>query len=475
VPAWLDRARAPGRRSSAGGPNAILEGPIAPTLLGLSVPMIMAMFLVTAFGLVDMIYLGRFSREAMAAVSLAFPVTYLLHTFGGALGSATTSTCARLIGAGRGRDVPNLVLHVIALSVGLALLLIPVGILLLEPALRAPGTEPLVRDLARQYGVITFAGGVFSLFAMNASALFRGEGDTVFPFKVMAIGLVLNIGLDPLFIFGPGPFPRLGVLGAAVTTVASFAVVSLVVLRELAVARDRQVKLVRGAWRWDPALVRDLGNVAVPAALANLALPVSVFLINRMIAPLGTTAVAAFGAGLRLLSFVFLPTLGLSLSMMIMVGQNHGAGRRDRVRTITLTTLKYALTLLAALALPVMLFPRWAMGLLTDDQAVIEAGWRLARWATVARPMISIVNIAAFWFQAKGNGPAGMVPNTVLRVVLEPLGVWIGLALGGLAGGWYGFAIGDAVGGVIFLIILLWRLRVYVQAGRPPVVLQTST
>jgi len=465
VPAWLDRARAMGRRPRAGDPNAILDGRVAPTLLGLSVPMILAMFLVTAFGLVDMIYLGRFSKEAMAAVSLAFPVTYLLHTFGGALGSACTSTCARLIGSGRGAEVPNLVLHVIGLSVGLSLLLVPGGILLLEPALRAPETAPEVRDLARQYGVIYFAGGVFSLFAMNVNALFRGEGDTVFPFKTMAIGLALNVVLDPLFIFGPGPFPRLGTAGAAWTTLASFAVVSLVVLRELIVTRDRRVKLVRGAWRYDPALVRDLGNVAVPASLANLALPVSVFLVNRMLAPYGTAALAAFGAGLRLLSFVFLPTLGLSLSMMIMVGQNHGAGQRERVREITLTTLKFALTLLAALALPVILFPRWAMGLLTDDRAVIDAGWQFARWATVARPMVSIVNIAAFWFQARGNGLAGMVPNTVLRVALEPFGVWLGMQLGGLAGGWYGFAIGDAIGGAIFAVLLLWRLRVYVRGG----------
>lgn len=428
--------------------------------------MIMAMFLVTAYGLVDMVYLGRFSAEAMAAVSLAFPVTYLLHTFGGALGSAATSLCSRLIGGRREEELPNLVLHVIMLVAALAILLIPGGLLLLEPALRAPGTDPVVRDLARQYGSIYFLGGFFSLFAMSVNALFRGEGDTVFPFKVMALGLVLNVALNPLFIFGPGPFPRLGVAGAAMTTVVSFAFASLLVLRELRRGRTRRrVYLARGAWRFDRALLRDLLSVAGPATLANISLPVSVFLINGMLAPFGTVALAAFGASLRLLSFVFLPTLGLSLSMMIMVGQNHGAGQRERVRTITLTTLRFALTLLAALALPVILFPRWAMGLMTDDPAVIEAGWPLARWATVARPMLSVVNITAFWFQARGQGLAGMMPNSVLRVVLEPLGVWIGLQMGGLVGGWYGFAVGDVVGGAAFLALLIWRLQVYVKTG----------
>jgi Na+-driven multidrug efflux pump len=153
-----------------------------------------------------------------------------------------------------------------------------------------------------------------------------------------------------------------------------------------------------------------------------------------------------------------------------MVGQNHGAGQRERVRTITLTTLRFALTLLAALAIPVILFPRWALGLMTDDPAVIEAGWPLVRWATAARPMLSVVNITAFWFQARGQGLAGMVPNSVLRVVLEPLGVWWGLQLGGLVGGWYGFAIGDVIGGLVFLALLMWRLRVYTRSdqAQPP-------
>ena len=476
MPAWFQRLRTMGRRPQSDGPNPILEGKVIPTLLGLSVPMIMAMVLVTFFGLVDMFYLGRFSKEAMAAVGLAFPVTYLLHTFGGALGSACTSTVSRFIGAGRDDEVPNLLLHVILLAAALSVLLIPGGMALLglEPTLNSPGTDPTVATMARQYGLIYFLGGFFSLFAMSVNSLFRGEGDTVFPFKIMAVGLLLNIVLDPLFIFGPGPFPRLGVAGAAVTTVMSFAVASLMVLRELVVSRDRKVKLVRGSWRWDPALVKDLVQVAGPASLANLGLPVSVFMINAMVAVYGTAAVAGYAAARVIHSIVFLPTLGLSMSMMIMVGQNHGAGQRARVREITLATLRFALTMVTVLSLPIVFFPEWALSWITSEADVVAAGVPLVRWGTLARPMLGIVNIAAFWFQAKGNGPAGMVPNSVLRVLCEPLGVWVGLQVAGLAGGWYGFAVGDVVGGVVFLVLLLWRLRVYVRDGERFAELQAS-
>ncbi len=466
---WLDRLRKLGRRPERGGPNPVLAGRITPTLLGLSVPMILAMVLVTLFGAVDMFYLGRFSTEALAAVSAAFPVTYLLHTFGGALGTACTSTCSRLIGSGRRDEVPNLLLHVILLSAAVAVLLIPGGLALLriEPTLNSPATDPLVREMAYRYGLIYFLGGFFSVFAMSVNSLFRGEGDTAFPFKVMAVGLALNIVLDPLFIFGPGPFPRLGVAGAAVTTVISFAVASLLVLRELLTA-DRAVRLVRGAWSYRPELLKDVLRVGGPAALANLALPVSVMLINKMIAGFGTAAVAGYGAARIIHSIVFLPTLGLSMSMMIMVGQNHGAGHRERVREITLTTLRFSLTLVAALSLPIILLPERAIAIINDDLAVIAAGAPLVQWGTLTRPMLGIVNITAFWFQARGQGLAGMAPNSLMRVVFEPLGVWAGLQLGGLATGWYGFAAGDALGGLVFLALLLWRLRVYVRSGTTP-------
>ena len=205
--------------------------------------------------------------------------------------------------------------------------------------------------------------------------------------------------------------------------------------------------------------------MAGPASLANLALPISVFLINAMIADFGTAAVAGYAAARVIHSIVFLPTLGLSMSMMIMVGQNHGAGQRDRVRQITLTTLRFSLTLVAALSLPIVLFPEWAIGWVTDEAGVVAAGAPLVQWGTLTRPMLGIVNIAAFWFQARGQGLAGMVPNSVMRVLFEPLGVWVGLQLGGLATGWYGFAAGDVLGGLVFLALLLWRLRVYVRDG----------
>jgi putative MATE family efflux protein len=466
-----------GRRPRDGGPNPILEGKVTPTLLGLSVPMILAMVLVTFYGLVDMFYLGRYSAEAMAAVGLAFPVTYLLHTFGGALGSACTSTCSRLIGSGRQDEVPNLLLHVIGLSAVLSVVLIAIGLVLLhlEPTLNSPDTDPTVREMALEYGIIYFLGGFFSLFAMSVNALFRGEGDTMFPFKVMAVGLVINVIVDPIFIFGLGPAPRLGVAGAALTTVVSFGVASLMVLRELLTAHDRHVRLVRGAWRFSSDLVRDVLHVAGPASLANLALPVSVFMINAMIADFGTAAVAGYAAGRVIHSIVFLPTLGLSMSMMIMVGQNHGADRRDRVREVTLTTLRFSLLLVAVLAIPVAIWPEWALRWVTDEPEVIASAVPLVRLGTATRPMLGIVNVTAFWFQAKGNGPAGMVPNTVLRVVAEPLGVWAGLQFAGLATGWYGFAVGDLVAGFAFLAVLLWRLRAYGRQSQTVAVETAST
>ena len=459
------RMRSMGHRSEDGH-NPILEGPVGSTLLSLSIPMIMAMFLVTGFGLVDMLYLGRYSKEAMAAVSVAFPVTYLLFTLNGALGTAAASLCSRLIGAGEDHQVRNLVLHVLLVVFVLSLAVIPGGILLLRPILGGQNASPEVVESAIRYGKIIFLGAPFAMIPMSINSLYRSEGDSIFPFKVMATALSFNIIMNPFFIFGWGPFPELGVRGAAVTTTAGFVLATILVLRELQ-NRKRRVHWDRSAWRFNPTLLRDLGNVAAPAMVANGSTPVAVFVINGLLAPYGTEALAAFGVGMRLLSFVFLPTLGISMSMMIMVGQNHGAGYRLRVRRITYTTLGFALTLLATLALPIIVFPTFALSLFTNDAAVIAAGLGMARFVTIARPMLSIVNITALWFQARGQGMAGMMPNLLMRVVLEPLGLYVGLRLTGeLLGAWLGMAVGGFLGGSICLIILLWRMAVYARPGQ---------
>jgi len=458
----LARLRHAGRRP-VDGSNPILDGPVNRTLLGLSLPMIMAMMLVTGFGLVDMLYLGRFSREAMASVALAFPFAYLIHSLAGALGQGATSLVSRLTGAGDDQRVRNLVWHLILVLGGLTLLMSPLGYWLSEPVLRRMGAAPEVTDDAILYARIAYLAAGAGMLPMIFNAMFRGEGDTIFPFKVMAVALGLNVVLDPLFIFGVGPLPTMGVAGAAVTTAASFTVAALVVLRELRNTK-RIVHFDRSAWKWEPALLRDLAGVSAPAFVANLSMPVSAYLITDMLTSYGTEAIAAFGAGTRLLSFVFLPTLGISMSMMIMVGQNHGAGHRDRVGQITLLTLRHALTLMAILALPVIVFPRWALGIFTDEPAVIDAGAHLVRWVTVARPMLSVVNITSFWFHAQGKGLMGMMPNFTMRVLLEPLGVWLGLRMGALNGGWAGMAVADLIGGLLCMALLAWRLNAYTKA-----------
>ena len=465
MPTFRARLRLGRRRPAPGGANPLLEGRIAPTLLGLSVPMIFAMLVVTGFGLVDMIYLGRYSRVAMAAIQLAFPVSYLLMSLASALGTAATSLCSRLLGAGDERQARNLVLHVLVLVGGLTLVITPLARLFLRGALAPMHAEPAVLAGALTYARIAYWGTFFALLPQAASALFRGEGDTMTPFRILALALVVNIVLAPLLIFGPGPLPELGVAGAAWATVGSFAVASLLVTRELLNPR-RKVRLERSAWRWDPSLMRGMASVGLPALAANLAMPLSVELINRQLTPYGTGALAAFGAGSRLLNFVFLPTLGISLSMLIMVGQNHGAGLRERVRRITWSTVVSAIAFMAVLAVPVLLFPRAALGAFTNQRDIITLAVPLILWVTPARPMLSVVNITAYWFQARGQGLAGMLPNFLMRVILEPLGVFVGLRVAGrLLGAWAGMCVGDVVGGVCCLALLAWRLRVYARGG----------
>ncbi len=166
----------------------------------------------------------------------------------------------------------NLLWHSLLVIVALAVVLTPVGMLLAEPMLKRMGADAEVTADAVLYTRIVYGSMLFSLLPMVINSLFRGEGDTIFPFKLMALALGLNVVLDPLFIFGFGPVPRMGVAGAAVTTASSFLFATLLVLRELR-NPNRKVRFDRSAWRWDPSLLRGLAAVSAPAFVATCRCP----------------------------------------------------------------------------------------------------------------------------------------------------------------------------------------------------------
>jgi len=205
----------------------LTNGSIMRNVLALSWPTMIAMLLQVGFNVVDTIFVGRLGAEAIAAVSVVFPVVFLMFAIGGGLGIGTTSLIARYIGAGRVAEADNAAEHSLIIGIILSIIFTVLGLLFADKLFILMGATPEVILLATKYSRWIFGFSLFMFIGLTAISILRGLGDMKTPMIGMVFATILNIILDPLLIFGIGPFPRLGIDGAAIATVISrfFAVI----------------------------------------------------------------------------------------------------------------------------------------------------------------------------------------------------------------------------------------------------------
>jgi putative MATE family efflux protein len=356
----------------AGERERILSGPPVPTLLRLAWPVLVSMMLHTLFNLVDTAWVGRLGPGPLAAVATARFAVWTLLGFAEMVSVGLTAYVARRVGSGdwdgARRSTAQGMIGALLVSLPFVALA-PVlprwlfGLLSPDPEVARGGTE---------YLSWVFAGSspVFLLVALEA--VLRAWGDTRTPMVVTAVALGLNMVLDPLLIFGWGPFPRLEVLGAAVATVVAFAVGSALLL---AIVWHRpQVRPAGRAFRWPWPELPGILRIGSPTTLDTLLFSVVYLVLSAWVARLGTAPLAALGVGNRLEALSYLTALSLGVATATAVGQNLGSGRPARARLFVRRAL-------ALVSLPAGIFTllflfggRILFGLFTTDPEVLEAG-----------------------------------------------------------------------------------------------------
>lgn len=310
----------------------LVDGPVGPTLARLTAPMILGSAAVMAFNVADTFFLGRYGADELAAITLTFPVVMAIANVAIGLGVGCASVVSRAIGAGDRHAVRRLTTDSLLLAVPIVALISTVGFFTIDPVFRAIGASPDMLPLVREYMQVWYLGMVFVVVPMVGNSAIRATGDMLIPGLIMVTAFCVNLALDPLLIFGIGPFPELGLKGAAVATVfarATTLTLSLCVLHfreRLLVSAIVPLRVIADSWR-------SVLRVSVPAATARLVVPVSMGVVTRIVASHGPEPVAAFGVATRVEFFVMTTILALSTVVGPFVGQNWGAGKPDRVGT----------------------------------------------------------------------------------------------------------------------------------------------
>jgi putative MATE family efflux protein len=404
--------------------KAMLDAPIASTLLRLGWPNTLMMFAQSATGLIETWFLAKLGTDVLAGVAVVVPVLMLMQNMSqGAMGGGISSAVARALGSGQPAEANHLVRHAVAVNAAIG---IAISILLLwfGPQLyRALGVDGPALDAALSYSNVIFA-GIVLLWVMNAFAsVIRGTGNMLVPGAVICGGAVLLIPISPCLIFGVGPFPTLGVVGGAWALLIYYFAGTLILGWYCAIGRN-PARLVLGRLRWEP--MRNIlvvgGLACFNPVLTNTLIAVTAAIVGSYA---GTAALAGYGTAARLEYFLLPVAFGLGAPMVAMVSSNIGAGQPQRARRIALVGGGMAFLLAEVIGLAAAVWPYTWLRLFGADESMLHAG---ATYLRIVGPLYGFLALGiSLYFASQG---AGRLKWPMLAGSLRLL---IGLCVGWLA------------------------------------------
>ena len=367
------------RESIAGShEGSYTDGSIDRAIVLLAIPMVLELVLESVFAVVDVFFVSRLGPAAIATVGLTEAMMTLIYAVAMGLGMGATATVARRMGE-RDRDGAALA-AVQAIALGL-LVAVPLGILgfwFAHPILELMGATPDVLAHASFTAILFGCNGVIlMLFLINA--VFRGAGDAAVAMRVLWIANAINICLDPCFIFGLGPFPRLGVAGAAVATTTGRGIGVLAQLYFLS-RSDGRLAIRKEHLRLDPRVMLSMLRLSGSAVFQMLIGTSSYIGVMRILASFGSVAVAGCTIVIRIIMFVLMPSWGLSNAAATLVGQNLGAGKPDRAEQSAWRACWYNVGVLGVLGVLFVIFADVVVGWFTTDaevRAIATLGLRI--------------------------------------------------------------------------------------------------
>ena len=307
------------------------EGPIASTLIRLTIPMTFGMVGIVAFNLVDTYFVGKLGTVELAALSFTLPVILIVQSVALGLGVGASAVISRAIGEGNAGQVRRLTTDSLMLSVLVVIGFAVAGLLTIEPVFRLLGASDEVLPMVARYMRIWYFGTIFVVVPMVGNNAIRATGDVKTPALIMVIAALVNTGLDPLLIFGIGPFPRLEIEGAAIATVISRAVTFSVALWVLGHREKMLSRAIPRAGEVIDSWKRIL-YIGVPTAGTRIVVPLAIGFITRIVSGYGTPVVAGYGVSSRIEFFAFTVVVALGSVLMPFMGQNWGASRYERLR-----------------------------------------------------------------------------------------------------------------------------------------------
>ena len=424
-------------------------------LWSIALPVMAGMAIQTMYSIVDMLFIGQLGGDSITAVAFNMPLYFFVMgiTFG--VGTGVTSSISRAIGAKDKNKANNAAEHGLLLALFLGLSLTVFGLLIGKKVLSGLGTPDEMLDESWSYLKVTCYGMTFIVFAIVFRSILAGEGDMKFPVMVAVIGTILNLILDPIFIFNLDKYGGfglgMGVEGAALASVVSQTIVFTIFVYMLFWKDHAYISFDLRNFNFSTNLMKEILWVGIPSSISMIIMSFGQGVFNYiLIDGYGPDAVAAYTISGRLDMLLFLPIMGIATGLVTTVGMFTGAKRIDKVKAIIIYGISRAFVIVAIASAIVFAAAPYIMGLFTDDKAIEEIGIGALRTLCFAYPFVGIAMPCGRIMQGLGRGFPVLV-ITALRVLLisAPLGYYFANNDYDIVWIWYSIAISIGVSAIV--------------------------
>lgn len=434
---------------------------MGPLIFSMALPAMISMIINALYNIVDSIFVAKYSQDALAAVSLVYPIQMLVVAIGVGTGVGVNSLIARRLGEKRQEEADSAAEHGVALAVVGGIVFLVLGLTLSGAFIHAFGAAESVASQAIEYSHIAVAFSIFVLISMMCEKIQQSTGNMIIPMCQGLAGAIINIILDPLMIFGIGPFPEMGIRGAALATIIG-QICGMVIGLWGVFRRQKVLKVNMKAFKWNRSIVGDIYRVGLPGIVMQSVVSVMTAGMNGILIAFSQTAVNVLGIYFKLQTFVFMPVFGLNQGALPVMGYNYGARNRKRLFGAYKITLTAAVVIMALGLVLFQLLPEQMLMLFVDKTDAAAAQEMLE----VGVPALKIISLsfigAAFGiinstlFQATARGMNSLIVSVCRQLVVILPVAWVLGNMFGLAAIWYAFPTAE-IAAFFISYILLWR------------------
>ncbi|EHU0327893.1 MATE family efflux transporter [Vibrio vulnificus] len=425
--------------------HGLLSAPIAETLRKMTVPMIFGMVAILMFNLVDTFFISLLGTEALAAISYTFPVTFAVNCITMGIGVGLSTSIGRLLGQGEAHQAARFTTHGLLLAIVLVALASTLGFFTVTPLFTLLGAKEALIPLIGQYMHVWYLTIPLLVIPMAGNSAIRATGDTKTPAKIMMLAGLINGVLDPLLIFGVGPFPELGIQGAAIASAFSW-LGALIGSFYVLIKRERLL----GLPQW-PRLKEDwrqILKVGTPAALSNAMNPLSGAILMMMLSSHGTAAVAAYGAAQRIESILILVLMALTSALTPFMAQNFGAKNPQRAFQGLFVSMRFSVLFQGLVFLMMVPLSIPLAALFSQEQAVRDLLWHYLLVVPISYGFLGIVMMLVSGLNAM-HQPLNAFRWSVIRLFVFTLPTaYLGSWLYDIEGLFIGIAVGNILVGL---------------------------